>query len=242
MPFGSTARQRPGRRRRRAGPRHRRAPPAPGRRLRRQARRAPGRPAVGPALLTDDGWDWGSNGRILNNLVVLAVVHEITGQGSYFAAVCEGWTTCRCHELGRAASPAMAPTPSLAGAPPLRTRPRPGIPTATARRSHRGPASKRYRAFTPVPGLEPPTAPMPLPRRADIRNHQRRVHPLERSARVHIRLAHTMTYPSGAEDSRRLLHSVVGLAGVTGHVGPSLWTRCSDARASWSVTFSPPSM
>ena len=28
-----------------------------------------------------DGWDWGSNGRLLNNLVVLAVADELTGAG-----------------------------------------------------------------------------------------------------------------------------------------------------------------
>jgi endoglucanase len=39
-----------------------------------QARQPWGVP-YGPA----DGWDWGSNGRILNNLVVLAVAHELTG-------------------------------------------------------------------------------------------------------------------------------------------------------------------
>jgi endoglucanase len=35
-----------------------------------------------------DGWEWGSNGRILNNLVVLAVAHELTG----------------CHEFRQAAT------------------------------------------------------------------------------------------------------------------------------------------
>ena len=26
-----------------------------------------------------DGWDWGSNGRIANNLIVIATAHELTG-------------------------------------------------------------------------------------------------------------------------------------------------------------------
>ena len=38
--------------------------------------------------------------------------------------------------------------------------------------------------------LGSPTGPTPLPRRADVGDHQRRVHPLERSPRVHVRLAH----------------------------------------------------
>jgi glycosyl hydrolase family 9 len=36
------------------------------------------------------GWDWGSNGRILNNLVVLAVAHLLSGDSRYAAAVAEG--------------------------------------------------------------------------------------------------------------------------------------------------------
>jgi endoglucanase len=37
-----------------------------------------------------DGWGWGSNGRILSNLVVLAVAHLLTGAPSYLAAVATG--------------------------------------------------------------------------------------------------------------------------------------------------------
>jgi endoglucanase len=36
------------------------------------------------------GWDWGSNGRILNNLVVLAVAHLISGEARYHNAVAVG--------------------------------------------------------------------------------------------------------------------------------------------------------
>jgi endoglucanase len=36
------------------------------------------------------GWDWGSNGRILNNLVVLAVAHVLSGEGRYHDAVAAG--------------------------------------------------------------------------------------------------------------------------------------------------------
>ena len=56
----------------------------------------------GQPYAPDDGWDWGSNGRILNNLVVLAVAHEITGQGSYFAAVVRGMDyLLGCNTLGQ---------------------------------------------------------------------------------------------------------------------------------------------
>jgi endoglucanase len=37
-----------------------------------------------------EGWDWGSNGRILNNLVVIAVAHLLSGDSRYAAAVSEG--------------------------------------------------------------------------------------------------------------------------------------------------------
>jgi endoglucanase len=35
-------------------------------------------------------WDWGSNGRVLNNLVVLAVAHELTGRGQHLDAATGG--------------------------------------------------------------------------------------------------------------------------------------------------------
>ena len=37
-----------------------------------------------------DGWSWGSNGRILNNLVVLGVAHRVTGDTVYRDAVAAG--------------------------------------------------------------------------------------------------------------------------------------------------------
>lgn len=37
-----------------------------------------------------DGWHWGSNGRILNNLVVLAAAHEVTGERRFADAVAMG--------------------------------------------------------------------------------------------------------------------------------------------------------
>jgi endoglucanase len=37
-----------------------------------------------------DGWDWGSNGRILSNLIVLASAHDLTGDGNYHRAVLSG--------------------------------------------------------------------------------------------------------------------------------------------------------
>jgi endoglucanase len=49
-----------------------------------------------------DGWDWGSNGRILNNLVVLAVAHELTGRPELHAAATRGMDyLLGCNALGQ---------------------------------------------------------------------------------------------------------------------------------------------
>jgi endoglucanase len=53
--------------------------------LERQAAQPWGQPYA-PA----DGWDWGSNGLLLNNLIVLAVAHELTGRGAYLTAATRG--------------------------------------------------------------------------------------------------------------------------------------------------------
>jgi endoglucanase len=37
-----------------------------------------------------DGWDWGSNGRILNNLVVVATAHQVNGDPRFHDAVATG--------------------------------------------------------------------------------------------------------------------------------------------------------
>jgi len=37
-----------------------------------------------------DGWTWGSNGRILNNLVVLGVAHQVTGDTAYLDGLARG--------------------------------------------------------------------------------------------------------------------------------------------------------
>jgi len=49
-----------------------------------------------------DGWDWGSNGRILSNLVVLSVAHELTGRGEHRAAAARGMDyLLGCNALGQ---------------------------------------------------------------------------------------------------------------------------------------------
>jgi endoglucanase len=49
-----------------------------------------------------DGWDWGSNGRVLNNLVVLAVAHELTGRRDHLAAAARGMDYLfGCNALGQ---------------------------------------------------------------------------------------------------------------------------------------------
>ena len=112
-----------------------------------------------------DGWDWGSNGRILNNLVVLAVAHELTGQGSYFAAAARGMdyllgcntlgqsyitgygTDCTRHQRTRHFAhdldPSFPPPPpgALAGGPTSKTYP--GFPADPG--LDRLPPQRRYR-------------------------------------------------------------------------------------------------
>jgi endoglucanase len=62
-----------------------------------QARQPWGQPYA-PA----DGWDWGSNGRVLANLVVLAVAHEVSGRGDYLAAATRGLDyLLGCNALGQ---------------------------------------------------------------------------------------------------------------------------------------------
>jgi endoglucanase len=52
----------------------------------------------GPA----DGWDWGSNGRILSNLVVLSVAHELGGRAEHRAAAARGMDyLLGCNALGQ---------------------------------------------------------------------------------------------------------------------------------------------
>jgi endoglucanase len=48
------------------------------------------------------GWDWGSNGRVLNNLVVLAVAHELTGRDEHLDAATGGLDyLLGCNALGQ---------------------------------------------------------------------------------------------------------------------------------------------
>jgi len=44
----------------------------------------------GQPYAAPDGWAWGSNGRILNNLVVLAIAAQVTGDARFHAAVITG--------------------------------------------------------------------------------------------------------------------------------------------------------
>jgi endoglucanase len=49
-----------------------------------------------------DGWDWGSNGRILANLVVLAVANELGGRAEHRAAAARGMDhLLGCNALGQ---------------------------------------------------------------------------------------------------------------------------------------------
>lgn len=94
-----------------------------------------------------DGWDWGSNGRVLDNLVVLAVAHELTGRDEYLDGATGGFDyLLGCNALGQSyvtgygtdftrhqrtrhfaheVDPSFPPPPSgaLAGGPTSKTHP-----------------------------------------------------------------------------------------------------------------------
>jgi endoglucanase len=56
----------------------------------------------GQPYAPDGGWDWGSNGRILNNLVAIAVGHELTGRGEQLSAAARGMDyLLGCNALGQ---------------------------------------------------------------------------------------------------------------------------------------------
>ena len=97
-----------------------------------------------------DGWDWGSNGRILNNLVVLGVAHLVTGDDRYHDAVAVGMDYLlgrnglgqsyvtgygvdfsrhqRTRQFGHDLDPAMPPPPSGALAGGANSRPAADFP------------------------------------------------------------------------------------------------------------------
>jgi endoglucanase len=107
----------------------------------------------GQPYAPETGWDWGSNGRILNNLVVLAVAHELTGRPELRAATARGMDyLLGCNGLGQsfvtgygrdfsrrqrarhfahALDPSFPPPPAgaLAGGPASKTYP--GFPSDT---------------------------------------------------------------------------------------------------------------
>ena len=114
--------------------------------LRLQAGQAWGQPYA-PAA----GWDWGSNGRILNNLVVLASAGELTGDRRFRDAVATGMdhllgrnalgqsyvagygTDCTRHlrtrQFGHDLDPSLPPPPAGALAGGANARDHPGFPS-----------------------------------------------------------------------------------------------------------------
>ncbi len=97
-----------------------------------------------------EGWDWGSNGRILNNLVVMGVAHLVSGSSRYADAVAVGLdyilgrnalgqsyitgygTDFSCHQrtrqFGHDLDPALPPPPRGALAGGANSRPAPDFP------------------------------------------------------------------------------------------------------------------
>ena len=106
--------------------------------------------ALGTAVRAEAGWDWGSNGRILNNLVVLVVAGLLTDDDAYRDAVVTGMDYLlgrnalgqsyvtghgteytrhqRTRQFGHDLAPAFPPPPpgALAGGP--NSRPHPDFP------------------------------------------------------------------------------------------------------------------
>ena len=64
--------------------------------------------------------------------------------------------------------------------PPFRPRPRPRVPAAATRRAGRRAGVEALPRLPRRPALRRPAAPVLLPRRADLGDHQRRLHPMER--------------------------------------------------------------
>ena len=97
------------------------------------------------------GWDWGSNGRILNNLVVLATAAELTGESRFRAAVATGvdyllghnalgqsyiagygtdfTRRLRTRQFGHALDPSLPPAPAGALAGGANSKHHPGFPS-----------------------------------------------------------------------------------------------------------------
>jgi endoglucanase len=56
----------------------------------------------GQPYAPEGGWDWGSNGRILSSLVVIAVAHELTGRSEHLSAAARGMDyLLGCNALGQ---------------------------------------------------------------------------------------------------------------------------------------------
>ena len=151
-----------------------------------------------------DGWGWGSNGRILNNLVVLGVAHLVTGSTAYRDAVASGvdyllgrnalgqsyvtgYGTDHSHhqrtrQFGHDLDPAMPPPPPGALAGGANSVPAPDFP------------------YDPrLVGLATPAL---LPGRAHVRGHQRRLHPLERTPGLGGHVPRQMKVRPGGASSR----------------------------------------
>jgi endoglucanase len=141
-----------------------------------------------------DGWEWGSNGRLLNNLVVLAVACELDGRDAHHAATARGMDYLLGQragpELRHGLRPRLLPPPAFA---PLRARPRPGVPASAARCAGRWTDLQAPPGLADGPAPGRPAAAAVLSRRADVGDDERRLHPLERPAGVDERLPHAVT-------------------------------------------------
>nr|MDT0657626.1 glycoside hydrolase family 9 protein [Micromonospora sp. DSM 115978] len=100
-----------------------------------------------------EGWAWGSNGRILNNLVVLATAHELTGDRRWRDAIAGGRTiSSGATRSASATSPATARIPADTCGPASSAT----ISTRAFPRPHRAPWPA-----APTPPTPPDSPPIP---------------------------------------------------------------------------------
>jgi hypothetical protein len=102
----------------------------------------------GQPYAPESGWDWGSNGRLLNNLVVLAIAHELTGRDEHRDAATLGMDyPLGCNALGQLRDRLRHRLHAPSAHPPFRARPRSELSAPAAAALAGGPTSKAHPGF-----------------------------------------------------------------------------------------------